>query len=171
MLLQRLTSTWYSLGGPSTSESGHNSLFFDGVTGSIKTFLSYFENVATRGKNSDERAVMLFSYLAGEAFDFYYDEYALDGELSADAINYENVKASFIVCFEKTEFPEEKIQRATASFLDSADFRSSLRGMDTLYQKQVLTKKPNLDSFVKLSWNTKISHSSWSTKTRAPMKN
>lgn len=73
--------------------------------------------------------------MTGEAFDFYYEEYAENSEFSATAKNYVEVKKTFIDRFGKTEAPEEIIQRAISSSLDSDDFRSSLHGMDTIFKK------------------------------------
>ena len=70
-----MTSTWYSRGGPSSSDST-NSFVFDFGSGSVYKFFFYFENVATRGKSTEDRAMDLFGHLVGEGFDFYYDEYA-----------------------------------------------------------------------------------------------
>ena len=102
---------------------------------SVEKFFFYFENVATRGKKPEERVVELLGFLVGEAFHFYYDEYATDGSLSEAGQNYAAVKKAFIERFGKVEAPEEKIQMAVSASLDPADLISSLKGMDNLFQK------------------------------------
>ena len=108
---------------------------FDGSSGNVEKFFFYFENVATRGKTPEERAVLLLGFLFGDAFDFYYDEYASKGELLDAGLDYKAVKKSFIERFGKSEAPEESIQLAIAASLDPSNLRSSLTGMDSLFQK------------------------------------
>lgn len=67
--------------------------------------------------------------------DFYNEEYMENAELLYPPKDYDLVKKASISCFEKPEYPEEKIQRAVSCTLDPAGFPSSLRGMDSFFKK------------------------------------
>ena len=89
----------------------------------------------TRGKSNQERAADFLGYLAGEDFDFFFDEYASNGTLYAAGMDYEKVKSRYTSRFSVIEPPEEKIRKAVSASLDASDLLHSLSGMDSLFHK------------------------------------
>jgi len=80
-------------------------------------------------------------HLDGKAFEAYYDRFASNGSLSADAKNYAVVKGWLIANFEKEEDPDEVIRRAMDVRLDPRDFRASLKLIDSLYRDAGFNEK------------------------------
>ncbi len=59
-----------------------------------KKFFFLLDNVEMKGKSNEEKASRLPMYLSGRAFDFYFDNYTLDGEMTEEAMDYSKVKAA-----------------------------------------------------------------------------
>lgn len=87
--------TWISSVGTLFQHS-NNAFSFRGSPDDVESFFFYFQNVATRASSSEVRAVELIAHLSGEAFEFCYEEYAENSELSAAGMDYVPVKKAYI---------------------------------------------------------------------------
>lgn len=110
-----------------------NFLVFRGSLDNVEKVFFYFQNIATRGKSSADLAVKLIGYFSGEAFSLYYEANVENTKRMAASKDYATVKETSITRFRKVEALKEKIQRTILSSLDSADLRSSLRALDSLF--------------------------------------
>lgn len=54
----------------------------------VEKFIIIFKRIITPNSNPKERAWHIIRYMDGNAFDYYYDASALDGELIADRNDY-----------------------------------------------------------------------------------
>lgn len=50
-------------------------------------------------KSDEDRALELLGFLDGEALEFYYDAFALDGELTTEVYSYYTVRTAFLEHF------------------------------------------------------------------------
>lgn len=110
----------------------------------LKNCSSTFASVATCDRSSADRDAGLAGYLAGEAFEFGYEEYVESAELAEAAEDYDNVKKAFIPRFRKPKPPEKKSQRAVSGSLDAADFSLFLMEWTLSYTELDLTVMKNL---------------------------
>lgn len=143
--------SWYYCRGP-PSEQVNTPLVFYETPDDVRSFF-YFENVATRGRSSEDRAVGFAGHLASKAFHFYYEDYAKNADLLDTAEYYSSVKKAIVSHSGKPKTLKEKIQRAFLSTLDPAGFLSSFCGMESLFKKLDLIRMQNTAYFGKLSWN------------------
>lgn len=89
--------------GGSTSAAGQSS-FFDG-TSDVRKVLFTIENVLARDLLDKDHARELMRYLDGATFEFYYKNFALDGELTADGSEYDTVKEALFKMLGRQEKP------------------------------------------------------------------
>lgn len=75
------------------STSGSRIFIFDcSLQDDIVKKIFYYENVITKRKSWEEKTSDLIWYVDDEAFDVYYESYAIDGALSEQALDYFEVK-------------------------------------------------------------------------------
>ena len=80
-------------------EDGSLSQFDGSKPADFHKFFFVFENVATSGKSDEERAFELLRYLEGDAFDFFYQSFVKNGDISADGSDYQKVKKALVERF------------------------------------------------------------------------
>lgn len=85
--------------------------------------------------SKSERTNRLLELLTGDAFDFFYETFAVDGALTTEDGGYATGKASFIKQFGCKSIPEEIISLALEAYLLSADLLFSLKEVHKLYEK------------------------------------
>lgn len=117
-----------------------NSLSFDRCSVHSRTCLVYYEKVATRDKSDAKCALDLFGFLDGEAFEFYYDTFALDGELMAEASGYSVVRAVLLKRFGSSKDPAEHIRKAVSSSLDYKHLVGLLKYIYACFEKAGFNK-------------------------------
>ena len=106
---------------------------FDGAKpANVHNFFFVFENVAASGNSEEERVSEILRYLEGDAFDFFYQVFVKNGDISADGSDYQKVKKALVELFAPVESPEDVIRDAPRSFGDPS---GSLRNADRLYEK------------------------------------
>ena len=116
-------------------EDGSLSQFDRSKPADVHKFFFVFENVATSGKSDRERASELLRYLEGDAFDFFYQAFVKNGDISADGSDYQKVKKALVERFAPVESPEDVIRDAMAARLSFGDLSGSLHKADRLYEK------------------------------------
>ena len=116
-------------------EDGSLSQFDGSKPADVHKFFFVFENVATSGKSDEEGASELLRYLEGDAFDFFYQVFVKNGDISADGSDYQKAKKALVERFAPVESPEHVIRDAMAARLSFRDLSGSLRKADRLYEK------------------------------------
>lgn len=101
-------STWESCAG-APSEQRSSILVFWRSPDTAGQFYFYLENVATRGRSTENRAVELIGHLLGEAFDFHHERYAADSKVSAVAKDYVTINKAFISPLARLCSPRRKL--------------------------------------------------------------
>ena len=91
-------------GRPEASDTDSSKIRFNGTTNVAKFFFVY-EQAVMRTATPKERAAELLSYLDGAAFDFYYDVFAKDGDLTEGAKDFNAVKKPFFEHFKMERKP------------------------------------------------------------------
>ena len=71
-----------------------------------RKFSYLYENVVTKGRTDKEKAEKIVAYLAGTAFDFYFDRFTMDNGWTDEAKDYGKVKGVMLENFSvrKTEY-------------------------------------------------------------------
>ena len=116
-------------------EDGLLSQFDGSKPADVHKFIFVFENVAASGKSDEERASELLRYLEGDAFDFFYQAFVKNRDISADALEYQKVKKALVERFGPVGSPEDVIRYAMAARLSFGDLSGSLRNSERLYEK------------------------------------
>ena len=120
----------------STSNIESSMLTFSGkIEEDVKKFFFFLENVTMKNMNNEERAIDLLQHLDGEAFDFFFENFAEAGTLKYTARNYENVKQVFIEKFAKPTNILDEIHQALDSTIDPSELMASMEQIDRLFEK------------------------------------
>ena len=117
-------------------EDGSLSQFDGSKPADIHKFIFVFESVATSGKSDGERASEFLCYLEGDAFDFFYQAFVKNRDISADGTGSQKVKKALFERFAPIESPGDVIGDAMAARLPFGDFSGSLQNADRLYEKE-----------------------------------
>lgn len=94
-----------------------SSHILDGII-DVRVIFSYFENVAMREINKDEKPFELLAFLDGPAFQFYYDRFTRDGMVTEEGIKFNIVRTSFIEEFEEKEEAHKVLRKDMVATLD-----------------------------------------------------
>ena len=116
-------------------EEGSLSQFDGSKPAGVRKFFFVFENVATSIKSGEERASELLRYLEGDAFDFVYQAFVKNGDISAGGFDSQKFKKALVERFAPVESPEDVIRDAMAARLAFGDLSGPLRNSDSLYKK------------------------------------
>ena len=108
---------------------------FNGSNMDVNKFFFIYDNVVKQGKQNDQKALDLITFLYGLAFDFYYETYAEDETLSSVASDYPTVRKALKDKFKVVENPATVIRSAVNASLDENHILESLQGLETLYTK------------------------------------
>ena len=87
-----------------------------------------------RENPDEEKAGAILSHLEGAAFDYYYDTYSHNGNLTEAASNWGGAKIALSGRFTETPKPEEIIQKAVRCLLDGGNLLASMDEMEKLYR-------------------------------------
>ena len=87
----------------------------------IHYFLFFFENVAQHEETGEKKARSFITYLRGEAYEFHYKTFLVDGTLTEAAKEFENVKHEFIAKYEKKEEMQVLVDRAVNLRIESGE--------------------------------------------------
>ena len=86
-------------------EDGSPSQFDGSKPADVHKFFFVIKNVATSGKSDEERASELRRYLEGDAFDFFYQTFVKNRDISEDGSDYQKVKKASVKRFAPVESP------------------------------------------------------------------
>lgn len=113
-------------------------------------FFFYFDNIATRGKEQNNKAYELLTNLHGEKIQFYYEIFTRDGEMVLEARDYTTFKTAFLEKYQSKEDPGTTIKTAVEVRLDMEGLRESLHTLEEIYTKEKFIQKAKLAMLQKL---------------------
>lgn len=116
---------------------------FDG-TSDVSKFLFTFENVLARDLPNKDPARETMRNLDGAAFDLYYENFASDGELTADDLEYDTVKEMLFKTFDCQKNPQDAIPAAVSASLELSNLGTSLCKKNALLRRTEFNESPNI---------------------------
>ena len=109
-------------------------MIFNGNEDARKFFYLY-ENVETNGLPYKEKAEKIVAYLAGTAFDFYFDRFTMDNGPTDEAKGYSKVKGVMLEKFSLRKTESEITKEAISLEYDGGDIQTFLTRADKLYSQ------------------------------------
>ena len=83
------------------SQTGSSRPLFDSkIDADVSKFFFVYENVVIRRKSDEDKAGKLICYLQGDAFEFYYDTYSRNGNLT-EAVELSPVVLTEATCWDR----------------------------------------------------------------------
>lgn len=112
------------------SKGGKEDRFLSYLEGSnpneAHKFSFVLENVKTSGTSNEERASEHFCCLEGESFDFLYQLFAENGDITDYDSDYQKIKKALTERFAAVDSLEDVIRNAMSAFISFGDLNRSL---------------------------------------------
>jgi len=112
--------------------------------GDARKFFYVFENVIAKGESDVERADKIVEYLAGPAFDYYFDHFTMDNGPTEDASSYKKVKEVMLDKFSTKKTEAEVMKEAVTLVYDGGDVSSFIARADKLYTRAKFDERSKL---------------------------
>lgn len=109
-----------------TDTCGARAVVFDGMR-DVRKFFFFYENAILASRIDEEKLLSLLGHLDGDAFDFYYNTSACNGELKEGASNYISVRQRFFSEFIIEKYAHGVISQPSEAILDIEDIPESLK--------------------------------------------
>ena len=100
-----------------------------------RKFLCLYDNVVTKGLPAKEKAEKTVAYLAGTAFDFYFDCFTMDNGPMDEAKDYGKVKKVMLEKFSVRKTESEIMKQATSLEYDGGDIQTFLTRANKIYSQ------------------------------------
>ena len=112
-----------------------------------RKFFYLFENVLQKGKTDAEKAENLVMYLAGKAFDYYFENFTSENQPTELARNYPEVKRLMLEKFAPKKASAVLMKEAVNLKYTTGDIKSFVEDADRLYKEAKFNEEAKLGLF------------------------